>query len=61
MKYKELLAELLTMTYDQLNCDVTVEGGEYGLAENECIAADLRICGLNHDSLDDGHPVIYIP
>ena len=55
IKYRQLLGELLTFTDEQLNCDVTVEDS----AESECYAAELRICGSEHDSLDENHPVIY--
>jgi hypothetical protein len=60
MTYLELFEEIKKFDDYQLNATVTVESGQYGLAENECIAAELRICGENHDSLDDGHPVIFI-
>jgi len=60
MTYKELLTTLEQLTPEQLACTLTVEGGQYGCPENECIAAELRVCGPNHDSLDDWHPVIYI-
>lgn len=56
MTYRDLLAELSRMTDEQLSCDLTVE-----LAiEDECIPAELRICGPNHDVLDEDHPVIYV-
>jgi hypothetical protein len=35
--------------------NITVEDG----SELECFAAQLLFCNDNHDSLDDGHPVIY--
>jgi hypothetical protein len=61
MTYKELLTELLKFTDYQLGCDITVEGGEYGCEPDECHAAELRICDDQHGSLDENHPVIFIP
>lgn len=40
------------MTDDQKNSDVTVE------VEDECFAAEVRI---GHDSLDENHPVLFVP
>lgn len=57
MKYKDLLYELLYMTDEQLNCDVTVELGQ----EEECFPAEFRICDIEHFCLDENHPVIYVP
>ena len=57
MTYGELLAELKKLGPVQLDMTVTVEDAY----EDECRAAELRICGENHDSLDDYHPVIYVP
>lgn len=55
--YRQLQKMLNALTDEQLNMDVTVECS----IENECHAADLRICGKEHDSLEENHPVIYIP
>jgi len=60
MTYRQLFEELKNFDSYQLECDITVEGGQYGCEPNECHAAELRICGDQHDSLDDGHPVIFI-
>jgi hypothetical protein len=57
MKYHELLNELKKLNEEQLKMDVTVEDAY----EKECYPAELRVCGENHDSLDDGHPVIFVP
>jgi hypothetical protein len=57
MTYKELLNELQKLTEEQLSCTITVEDAH----EEECHPAELRVCGENHDSLDDGHPVIFVP
>ena len=57
MKYHELLNELKKLSEEQLKMDVTVEDAY----EEECYPAELRVCGENHDSLDDGHPVIFVP
>jgi len=45
------------LTDEQLECTVTVEDAY----ENECRAAELRISTDNHDSLDEDHPVIFVP
>jgi hypothetical protein len=37
-----------------LDSDLTVE------FDNECYPAELRIAGETYDSLDDGHPVIFV-
>ena len=57
--YRTLAAIILKMNEDQLDSDVTVEiPSEFGNAE--CVPAELRIAGENHDGgLDDGHPVIF--
>ena len=52
--YRDLLEQLKTLTEDQLDCDVTVEDD----CENECYPATFDICGPNHGSLEDGHPVL---
>jgi len=52
--YGELLEKLQKLNPEQLKMTVTVED-DY---ENECYPAQFDICGENHDSLDDGHPVI---
>lgn len=53
--YRTLQKLIAKMNEDQLNSDLTVEVGD----DDECFAAELRIAGDNHGSLDDGHPVIY--
>jgi len=55
MKYREALETMQTFTKEQLDCDVAIEL-EYA---DECLPAELRICGENHAMLDDGHPVIF--
>jgi hypothetical protein len=57
MTYRELLAELNKLSDEQLDCTVTSEDSY----EEECYPAELRICAENHDSLENGHPVIFIP
>lgn len=56
--YRTLQSLLSCFTPCQLDSDVTVElfDGE----STECFPAHLRICGESHDSLDNGHPVIYL-
>lgn len=56
MTYKELLKRLSTLTPEQLNCDVTVELE----VQDECYPAELRICGPDHELLDEDHPVIFV-
>ena len=56
MKYKTLLEKLQKMTPEQLGLHVTVEDPY----ENECYPARLLIAGSAHDSLDEGHPVLYL-
>lgn len=54
------LAEIILkkMTPEQQMCDVTTEifDGE----NTECFASEIRICNNEHDSLNDGHPVIFV-
>ena len=57
MTFRELAASIATMSEEQKDCDLTVELG----ITDECIPAELRICGSNHDSLDVNHPFIYVP
>jgi len=57
--YKKLAEAISKMTVEQQNSDVTVELEQYG-ESNECYAGSLEICSDNHDSLDDGHPVIFV-
>lgn len=55
--YRTLRQLIDLMDDDQLDSDLTVEIlDECG---TECYAAELRIAGENHESLDDGHPVVY--
>ncbi len=55
MTYQELLTQLLSFNRERLQQTVTVE------LEDECFPANLRICGSDHDSLDEDHVVIYVP
>ncbi len=54
--YRELLKNLQKLSEDQLDSDVTVELG----LSDECFPAEFRICGEEHDVLDEDHPVIYV-
>lgn len=56
MTYKDLLEQLQTLDDEQLGWPITVELG----LSDECIEGELRICGEEHDLLDENHPVIYI-
>jgi len=55
--YRTLAALINKMSEIQKDTDVTVEIE----TENECYAAELRICDDEHDSLDENHPVIFVP
>ena len=57
--YRELLERLEWMDDEQLDSTVTVESS-VGMSEGECYQEELRICGENHDSLEDNHPVIFV-
>ena len=57
MTYRQLIEQLQKLTEEQLDCTITVEDAY----EDECRVAEVRICGDNHDSLDDNHPVIFVP
>jgi len=46
------------MTPEQQECDVTAE--IFDGDSTECFPAEIRICNDEHDSLDDGHPVIWV-
>lgn len=59
--YRTLAALIGKMNEDQKDCDVTLEVGEYGVEPFECFAVELRICGEMHGSLDEDHPVLYLP
>jgi len=56
MTYRELLDKLYELDSLQLEMDVTIEDPY----EDECFPAELRICGPEHDKLDENHPVIYM-
>jgi len=55
MTYRELRDKLnVELSEDQLNCDIMVE------IANECFPAEWKICGPNHDCLDNYHPVLEV-
>jgi len=56
MTYADLLKKIEKMNSYQLSCHITIEDPY----ENECYPAELRIAGSTHDSLDEGHPVLYL-
>jgi len=58
--YKELGELIQQMDEEQQMMDVTIEEN-YNTDENECFAGEFIICGQDHDSLDDFHPVIRSP
>lgn len=55
--YRELGEAIACMNDEQLDSTITVEDAD----EDECWAAELRIAGEEHDSLDENHPIIFIP
>jgi len=56
--YRTLGKLIEYMNDDQLDSDVTVELIE--VENRKCYPAELRICNYEHDSLDDGDPVIFV-
>lgn len=56
--YRTLAGLIACMTDEQKDTYVTVE--IYDGQDTECFSGKLLICGDNHDSLDDYHPVIYV-
>lgn len=54
--YRDLLDHLKELSPEQLDCDITVELGP----EDECFPATLRICGSDHELLNEDHPVIFV-
>jgi len=52
--YRKLRELLNQMSEEQLDMDVTIEIAW----EDECIAGELTICGVDHGVLDDYHPTI---
>lgn len=57
MTYRELRDRLFLLTEDQLDKQILVELGP----EDEILEAELRVCGENHDLLEEDHPVIFVP
>jgi hypothetical protein len=57
MTYRRLLKALSKLSPQQLDCDVTVELG----VEEECFPAEFRIADVEHYTLDDNHPIIFVP
>ena len=43
------------MNDEQLDSDVTIE-----LDNKECFTAELRIADFEHESLDCGHPILFV-
>ena len=58
LTYRTLAALIEKMSDDQKDSDLTVEIRDDKCSE--CFHAELRIAGEEHDSLDDGHPVVYV-
>jgi hypothetical protein len=57
MSYDDLLAKLLLLTPAQLKCSVVVELGN----EKCCPAVDFKFASKEHSSLDETHPILFIP
>ena len=53
--WRHLREALSFLSEEQLNADLTIELGQ----EDECFAAEFRVCGETHYSLEDGHPVLF--
>ena len=56
--WRQLGSLIAQMNEYQKDMDVTAE--VFDGQDTECFAGTLRICGNEHDSLEDGHPVIYV-
>ena len=54
--YRQLAHCILEMDETQLDCAVMVEDR----FEDEVLAAELRVCGPDHDHLGDSYPVLYL-
>lgn len=59
MTYAELLEQLKNLSPSQLNCDVTIEV-PIDFGPNGFYPAELKICGEDHDVLDENHPVLLV-
>ena len=53
--YGDMLEALKLCSPEQLRSNITIELEE----ADEFYPAEFRICGDNHQVLDDGHPVIF--
>lgn len=51
--YRELIERLKGLTEEQLDMDLTIWNRE----EDECFPSNFLV--INHESLDDDHPVLY--
>lgn len=57
LTYRQLAAIINEQFNDeQKDMDVTIELGTM----QEAFAAELRVCGAEHDLLDDYHPVLFV-
>lgn len=56
MTYRTLIIHLKNLTEEQLDMNITVEIS----IEEEFFPAELRICGKEHSTLDENHPVIFV-
>ena len=54
--WRDIRDQLNSMSDDQLDCHCTVELD----LSDECVPGYVDICGPNHDSLEENHPVIRI-
>ena len=57
--YREMLDYLDVMSDEQLDKPIMVE--TYGETDSrDCYVAELRIAGKEHNSLPEGHPVVFV-
>ena len=60
MTYQQLMDRLSKLERWQLDCDVTVEIGEEDCLKGEYYSAYLRMTGMDNDTLDENHPILFI-
>lgn len=53
--WEQLEQAIALMSPEQKAANITIEL-EF---QDECYPAELRVCGPDHQTLDDGHPVIF--
>ena len=53
--WEQMATAIALMTPEQRKTNITIELEH----EDECYPAEFRICGADHQILDNGHPVIF--